>query len=105
MYITYDSNNSGGDWWVDDEGWKALEKAGWIVDWEEERFLGALATSAKKENISNMEEAVREWEKLTGCTATDIGCPCCGPPHHFTLYDDNGHIMEEGPNIEYSAHW
>lgn len=29
----YDSNNSGGGWWISDEGWKALEEAGWTVHW------------------------------------------------------------------------
>ncbi len=33
MYIEYDSNNSGGSWWLDDDDWKALEKAGWKVEW------------------------------------------------------------------------
>lgn len=32
-YVEYDSNNSGGHWWLKDEDWKALEKAGWIVHW------------------------------------------------------------------------
>ncbi len=26
--IEYSSNNSGGDWWLKDEDWFALEKAG-----------------------------------------------------------------------------
>jgi hypothetical protein len=33
MLITYDSNNSGGRWWLKDEDWLALEEAGWKVDW------------------------------------------------------------------------
>ena len=33
MKITYDSNNSGGSWWLKDEDWKALEKEGWTVLW------------------------------------------------------------------------
>jgi hypothetical protein len=35
MRVEYDSNNSGGGWWVKDEGWKALEEAGWHVIWGE----------------------------------------------------------------------
>lgn len=31
--ITYSSNNSGGDWWLEDKDWIALEKAGWLVEW------------------------------------------------------------------------
>jgi hypothetical protein len=32
-YVEYDSNNSGGDWWLTDENWKSLEEAGWRVEW------------------------------------------------------------------------
>lgn len=32
-YVEYDSNNSGGGWWLKDEHWMALEKAGWKVGW------------------------------------------------------------------------
>lgn len=32
-YVEYDSNNSGGDWWLTDDDWRALEKAGWKVAW------------------------------------------------------------------------
>jgi hypothetical protein len=31
--ITYNSNNSGGSWWLEDEDWVALEAAGWVVHW------------------------------------------------------------------------
>lgn len=31
--VEYDSNNSGGSWWLKDEDWAALEKAGWYVQW------------------------------------------------------------------------
>lgn len=33
-YVEYDSNNSGGRWWLDDDQWKALEAAGWRVEWK-----------------------------------------------------------------------
>ena len=33
MLVEYSSNNSGGDWWLKDEHWLALEKAGWLVAW------------------------------------------------------------------------
>lgn len=32
-YIVYNSNNSGGDWWLGDDNWKALEANGWVVHW------------------------------------------------------------------------
>jgi hypothetical protein len=33
MYTEYKSNNSGGRWWLTDDQWKALEKAGWVIAW------------------------------------------------------------------------
>lgn len=105
MKVEYSANNSGGHWWVEDDGWKALEKAGWKVDWKDGRWLGALATSATKENCASMEKAVDEWERLTGCSSTDAGCPCCGQPHYFTCYDDAGNEVSSGPNTRHEVEW
>ncbi|WNN93705.1 hypothetical protein SEA_CALLINALLBARBZ_55 [Arthrobacter phage CallinAllBarbz] len=91
--ITYSTNNSGGGWWLDDEDWKALEAAGWKVDWYADdvrnayygangRWLGALATTAHREGL-DMDEAIEEWERVTGQDAEDEGCSCCGAPHSF----------------------
>lgn len=33
LKVDYTSNNSGGGWWLNDEDWLALEKAGWDVSW------------------------------------------------------------------------
>jgi hypothetical protein len=33
MIIEYDSNNSGGHWWLEDKDWKNLKKAGWLIKW------------------------------------------------------------------------
>lgn len=33
VQLFYDSNNSGGSWWLKDEDWVSLEDAGWIVHW------------------------------------------------------------------------
>lgn len=33
MRVTYESNNSGGGWWLKDKDWIALEAAGWFVEW------------------------------------------------------------------------
>ena len=90
--ITYNSNNSGGSWWLTDDNWRDLERAGWEVDWyankdsdeyKDGRFLGALATSAKKDFPSE-EDAISEWERIVGASAGDEGCPCCGAPHYFS---------------------
>ena len=115
--LAYSSNNSGGSWWLNDKAWEALEAAGWTVHWRPENYkpfvqeekreygdsysyetaliktknpggvwLGAKATSAAKE-FDTPEEGVREWEHITGETAGDLGCGCCGPPHNFTFFD------------------
>lgn len=102
MKIEYHSNNSGGYWWLKDEDWKNLEAAGWDVDWVKDRdkshqlgdykggrWLGALATSASKE-CDNPEDAINEWQNITGQSPSDEGCNCCGPPHSFSYEDDNG---------------
>lgn len=114
--IEYSSNNSGGHWWLKDEHWKALEKAGWVVDWAtnikhglgkpdaEGRWLGALATSASKDNVPSMAAGVEEWEAITGASSTDAGCPCCGQPHSFTFTADDG-TTEYGPHTSYEARW
>jgi len=72
--IIYSSNNSGGHWWLEDEDWKALEEAGWTVEWKkdipnpftgkfEERHLGALATSAYKD-FKSTDDAEEEFAKI-----------------------------------------
>lgn len=33
MKVKYEATNSGGDWWLKDKDWKALEGAGWHVEW------------------------------------------------------------------------
>lgn len=39
MYLVeYSSNNSGGDWWLKDKDWRALDKAGWKVIWARQEF-------------------------------------------------------------------
>jgi hypothetical protein len=96
--VTYESNNSGGRWWLTDEDWRKLEAAGWAVQWEKdtdgplahgERFLGALATRASK-GFADPREAIAEFERITGQDASAEGCNCCGPPHSFEYKDDNG---------------
>lgn len=90
--VRYSSNNSGGEWWLTDEDWKKLEQAGWEVEWikdsdlpiygGEERFLGALAVEAKRVGLDK-DDAITEWEDITGKYAWAEGCSCCGRPHDF----------------------
>lgn len=101
MKVEYSSNNSGGSWWLTDKNWMDLEEAGWAVDWyadktswggkpyKEGRFLDALASGATREGLT-LDQAVEEWESVTGQRAADAGCSCCGHPHSFYFEGDNG---------------
>ena len=82
MKVTYKSNNSGGNWWLKDEDWKALDAAGWEVEWKKAQWLGALATSASKD-FPSIDDAIKEFEAITWQDTTNDGCPCCGQPHIF----------------------
>lgn len=86
MLYTYNSNNSGGKWWLDTDDWKALEAAGWSVDWKEKPLLKALATEASKE-FPSREAAISEFEEITDESFYDQGCPCCGEPHSMYPYE------------------
>lgn len=101
VLLRYSSNNSGGSWWLTDNDWLALEKAGWKVEWRKNmtgfgsadktgRWLGALATSASKV-VASADEGIKEWESITGQDPWAEGCNCCGNPHGFSYEDDKGH--------------
>lgn len=91
-WYKYTTNNSGGAWWLKDQDWLALEKAGWTVFWSKDdpycdpyrepdgRFLGSLAVEAAKKFASE-GDAIAEWSRLTIQDYYEDGCPCCGPPH------------------------
>lgn len=105
--LRYRSNNSGGSWWLTDENWKALERAGWTVKWKADetrdlfkpgangRWLGALATECEKV-FDTPQEGVAEWADITGQNPGDEGCNCCGNPHNFDWTDADGetHYVE-----------
>lgn len=113
--VRYSSHPSGGSWWLSDEDWRALEAAGWEVGWCAEdrdsnftfrngRFLGGLATYAIRYGLS-LSQAVEEWERVTGKSSTDAGCPCCDQPHSFYYYDSEGNLLDSGPDTSYEASW
>lgn len=100
MRVKYTSNNSGGSWWLKDQDWFNLEKAGWIVDWVSKddlfgknpphesldgkfTWLGAIAKEATLE-CETPTDAMRSFEKATGQDVSDEGCNCCGAPHSFS---------------------
>lgn len=111
MRLEYSTNNSGGSWWLNDADWLALEAAGWDIEWYEDRedrkmldrmkpgqkqrFLGALAGGASKQVSTTNEanDAITEFERVTGQNVDDEGCNCCGRPHYFTLYDDDDNFV------------
>lgn len=109
--LEYSSNNSGGDWWLKDQHWQALEAKDWNVEWVKDdkdriftdkdgvRFLGALATRASK-TFEDPEEGIEEWETITGENAKSLGCNCCGPPHTFSWEDGDDHRYFS-PHAEY----
>jgi hypothetical protein len=107
--IEYDSNNSGGTWWLDDKDWAILSTNGWVVVPvsssyigknnayalnssgipmftrninKMETFLGTKATTAFKRFYS-VEDAEQEFELLLGKDPEEEGCSCCGRPHNF----------------------
>lgn len=102
--VRYSSNNSGGSWWLTDDHWKALEAAGWVVNWvakrkvlgiQTERWLGALAMEAYKPVPagSSLQDAIDDWRRVTGEDPDALGCSCCGQPHNFTMRDENGRYV------------
>lgn len=52
------------------------------VDAADDRWLGCAAEAASK-HFNSLSEGIREWESITGMTASDEGCNCCGAPHSF----------------------
>lgn len=101
--VQYDSNNSGGRWWLKDEDWFNLQEAGWVIHWvkdktyssgrsmadEDGRWLGALAVSAHRDELP-LELAEAEFGYITGQNTDAEGCPCCGSPHYFWEQDAVG---------------
>lgn len=113
-YVELSENNSGGGWWLSDEDWRNLAKAGWVVDWAENRaksadswmrssveldehgvwrYMGALASEAKRYGVS-LRVAVAEFRDITGQDPDEEGCSCCGQPHYLSAYDAEGNCLD-----------
>lgn len=88
-YVQYSHNNSGGVDWLTADDWKKLQEAGWILS----DGLGRIY-SAKRIGLS-LHDAIVEWENVTGQDAAAEGCNCCGRPHDFTEYNENGEFVAE----------
>ena len=95
----YFSNNSGGSYWLDDEDWKKLEKAGWRIAGFDD-FVYTNSGDYKKDNnglpiinrksttpvyaykkFDSLDEAIADFESITGEDYYAEGCSCCGQPH------------------------
>ena len=99
-YVEYHSNNSGGSFWLSDSDWRALEAAGWKVNWLEKSWLGTNAYEARRYGVT-IDQAITEFDNVTSQTSSDIGCTCCGPPHSFVAYSaDDRYIDSYVPNID-----
>lgn len=98
--VNYDSNNSGGRWWLKDEDWFNLEKAGWVIAWirldpspdikvdEDGRWLRTLARKAfliveASSQIVAEGIGIESFEQITGQDVNSEGCSTCGSPHYF----------------------
>lgn len=58
--VEYDSNNSGGDWWLDDDDWRRLEEAGWFVEWGGLDFCNASFRMPKDPKVAPDTHEARE---------------------------------------------
>lgn len=102
MKVEYTHNNSGGSDWLTPDDWKALHDNGWEVrnfgdDWEP----GLRAYSATKE-FPSLGIGIAEWEYLTNESSSALGCSCCGVPHSFSAYDDDGKWVDSySPSYPY----
>ena len=82
--VRYSHNNSGGRDWLTTADWHALAAAGWVLDpFEGDRYFGA-----DRQGLT-LDEAIAEWQAITGQDHTAEGCTCCGNPHYF--YADEEH--------------
>ena len=53
VHTEYDSNNSGGSWWLSDQNWIDLEQAGWKVEWGGRAYGG-------RPKAENAEQAAKK---------------------------------------------
>lgn len=73
----YSTNNSGGRWWLSQEDWDNLIKAGWTPIHFKGWVRGAWRALCE-------EAAKAEFDNVTSQFSDELGCECCGPPHNFS---------------------
>ncbi len=77
--VDFSENNSGGSWWLGQDQYKALIEAGWEAG--RTSYDGSIR-GATRRGLSE-EDAIAEWERITGADANARGCDCCGQPFSF----------------------
>jgi len=86
--IQYSENNSGGRWWLAKGHYDALMQEGWEPDYSAyktlPRAMNKVFSGTEREALA---EAMRDWMRATGLDAGEVGCPCCGPPHQFMVWE------------------
>ena len=107
LTLEYDTNNSGGGFWLIDDNWKAMESAGWSVAWPTGKGWPGVPVRATipVKDMDDAKRIVREWETITGQDAADEGCNCCGQPHNFNLKDENGRYVGDPVTVWSERGW
>ncbi len=82
MHVEYASNNSGGDWWLKDEDWRALEKAGWVIEWTWlSKLYSNKGTIIRQDNglpkLVPSDESNKEGDRWLGSLASKAYKPNC----------------------------
>jgi hypothetical protein len=96
--VDFSENNSGGSWWLDGKDYTALYLAGWKSD-EDSRYDGRPYRVTKRftaptERLAE-SMAIDEWERITGASAQEEGCNCCGQPYNFYTSQVNSDGSDE----------
>ena len=82
MLVQYNSRKSGGSWWLSDKDWKALEGAGWEVEWGGQDVCHVAFRTSRKgpSKAPNTCPARDENGLLTG--------PSCQGHRRFASYEE-----------------
>ncbi len=107
--VRYEETNSGGHWWVSDDSYKRLNDEGWKMGRVSHAGgagpEGHVAGATRRVTVSALSHmdakdvaidlVIAEWEEITGCSASELGCRCCGAPHYFTATDSMVFMKED----------
>jgi len=83
---------------LDPVHWQALAAAGWTIDWHNRMPSHRLRQEVEGPRVASKwfdgsarevrEQAISEWELITGMRADAWAtCDCCPDPHLFTLIE------------------